>query len=121
MKAKLLQVLLGLMLILLIIFVGGFFIGTVGLVPGYAAVYVDENTNIFYSPLSLTQEKVTELNLKSSTFQVVTTLGYKMNEEDKQNEYFQQEGRSLTGTFLERVGILPKLKPRCNYDGSWNY
>ena len=121
MKEKILQVLFGLMLILIIIFVGGFFIGTVGFVSDNATVYVDEKTNTFYSPLSLTQEKVTELNLKSTTFRVAKGLGFEMDEDDKQNGYFQQEGRSLTGIFLEKIGILPKLMPRCNEDGSWNY
>lgn len=107
--------------IFIIVFIGGFFIGSVGLVPDNAIVYVNEKTNEFYSPLSLDQSKVTELNLKSSSFKNATTYGYKMNEDDKQNGYFQQEGRSLTGKFLETVGILPKLKDRVDSKGNWLY
>ena len=107
--------------IFLLVFVGGFFIGTVGSVPSNAIVYVNEKTNEFYSPLSLSQSKVTELNLKHSTFANAKTYGYKMNEDDKQNGYFQQEGRSLTGTFLEKVGLLPKLQDRVDSQGNWLY
>ena len=121
MKSKILQALFALLTVFIIIFVGGFFIGSVGFVSDNATVYVDETTNLFYSPLGLTQEKVTELNLKYTTFRIAKESGYEMNEEDKQNAYFQQEGRSLTGKFLEKIGIFPKLMPRCNEDGSWNY
>jgi len=108
---KIIKYLIG---IFLLVFVGGFFISTVGLVPDNAIVYVNVNTNEFYSPLSLDQNKVTELNLKRSSFRNAKTYGYKMNEDDKQNGYFQQEGRSLTGTLLETIGLLPKL-------GNWLY
>lgn len=118
---KVLKCLTTLVIILVILFIGGFFIGTTGIFPDYATVYVDEKANEFYSPLSLSQEKVTELNLKTSTFQVAMDLGYKMNEEDKQNEYFQQEGRSLSGMFLENIGILPKLRDRVDGNGNWRY
>jgi hypothetical protein len=34
---------------------------------------------------------------------------------------FMMEGRSLTGSILEQVGILPKQYSRWNADGSWNW
>ena len=108
-------------IILLVLFIGGFTIGTVGSVPKNATVYVDEKTNEFYSPLSLSQIKVTELKLKSSSLKNAELYGYKMNEDDKQNGYFQQESRSLSGMLLEKIGVLPKLRDRIDSNGDWLY
>lgn len=99
----------------------GLTIGSTGIIPDNAIVYADTNKNVFYSPLSLTQDKVTALGLKKSTIKNAEELGYKMDEGDKQNRYFQQDGRSLTGSILERVGILPKLKDRVDSNGNWLY
>ena len=108
-------------IIFFVLFIGGFVIGSVGSVPKNATVYVDEKTNEFYSPLSLSQGKVTELSLKSSTLVNAELYGYKMNEGDKQNGYFQQEGRSLSGMLLEKIGVLPKLRDRVDSNGDWLY
>ena len=99
----------------------GLTIGSMGTIPDNAIVYVDTNTNVFYSPLSLTQEKVTALDLKENTLRNAKTLGYIMDEGDKQNGYFYQNGRSLTGIILEKLGILPKLKGRVDSNGNWLY
>jgi len=108
-------------IILFVLFIGGFITGSVGSVPKNATVYVDEKTNEFYSPLSLSQDKVTELKLKSSSLKNAELYGYKMNEDDKQNGYFQQEGRSLSGKLLEKVGVLPTLRDRVDSNGDWRY
>lgn len=105
----------------ILLFAVGFATGSVGPISDNAIVYVDEKTDTYYSPLSLDQNKVNSLSLKRSTLKTVRTLGYKMNEEDKQNGYFQQEGRSLSGMFLEKIGILPKLKDRVAPNGDWWY
>jgi hypothetical protein len=110
-----------LILIIVVLLGIGLTFGSVGFVPDNAIVYVDTNTKEFYSPLSLSQEKVTNLGLKKSTFGQAETLGYQINEDDKQNEYFQQEGRSLTGIFLEKIGILPHLRDRVDSEGNWLY
>lgn len=33
---------------------------------------------------------------------------------------FIGDGRSLSGKFLEKIGLLPKFKSRWNSDGTWN-
>lgn len=106
-------------IIFFVLFIGGFVIGSVGPIPSNAIVYIDEKSNTYYSPLSLDQNKVTELNLKRATLK--TTHGSEPNEDDKQNGYFQQEGRSLSGMLLEKIGVLPKLRDRVDSNGDWLY
>lgn len=108
-------------LVLVLLFAAGFATGSVGPISDNAIVYIDEKTDTYYSPLSLDQSRVTELDLKHATLKTAQTFGYKANEEDKQNGYFQQEGRSLSGKLLERIGILPKLADRIGPDGNWRY
>lgn len=94
---KIMKYTLTLIIVIIVLLGVGFTIGSVGSIPDNAIVYADTNTKIFYSPLSLTQEKVTALSLKKSTIKEAEAMGYKRDEEDKQNGYYQQDGRSLTG------------------------
>lgn len=55
-------------------------------------VTVDGNTNIFYSPMGLTQESVDDLRLRISTLEKAEGMDYKINANDKQNQYFYTEG-----------------------------
>ena len=34
---------------------------------------------------------------------------------------FSQDGRSLSGKLMERLGMLPPLPSRWNPDGTWNW
>ncbi|MBC7447268.1 MAG: hypothetical protein H7330_04355 [Hymenobacteraceae bacterium] len=41
------------------------------------------------------------------------------NSECRDKSAFYEEGRSVTGSFLERLNILPKLESKWNGDGTW--
>ena len=48
-------------------------------------------------------------------------MKYSPDPQSRDNGDFTQEGRSLSGKFLESIGILPPLQSRWNKDGSWNW
>jgi hypothetical protein len=118
---KIKSIIIGILVIIGGLFVLGLGIGSVGFVPDNAIVYVDTQSNLYYSPLSLTQEMINDLDLKQSTFGEAKDLGYEMNDECYEYGYFMQEGRSLTGSFLEKIGILSAQMERVDANGNWLY
>jgi hypothetical protein len=48
-------------------------------------------------------------------------LRYNPERKCRDSGSFNQDGRSLTGMLLKKIGILSPITTRCNEDGSWNY
>lgn len=107
--------------IILVLLGLGLGIESVGYVPDYAIVYLNKNTNEYYSPLILTQEIIDEIGLEKSTLKKANELGFTMSEVDYENDHFHQKGRSLTGKIFEDMGVLPEFKDRVDNEGNWRY
>lgn len=50
-----------------------------------------------------------------------TTGKFSPDEHCRDQNGFMQDGRSASGMFLERIGILGPIKSRWNQDGTWNW
>ncbi len=60
-------------------------------------------------------------NLRPVPWAQIKGTGYKPDPDCRDQSGFTQDGRSLTGLFLEAVGLLPPLPSRWNPDGSWKW
>jgi hypothetical protein len=102
----------------LLLFLGGG-VGSTLTTPGHALVYVDTAKKVFYSPPCLRPGD--EAALVASRHGPAYKDGYKPDQDCVNDSGFVQDGRSLTGIYLEKFGILGPLKSRWNPDGSWNW
>lgn len=96
----------------------GFGLRTIRTIPKNAIVYVDDSKKVYYGLPSLPQDKA---SLRRTTIGEAYNRKYKPDEISRNNGDFMQEGRSVSGSLLEKVGIFPKLESRWNTDGSWKY
>lgn len=115
--------------VLLLLFLGGFSVDSLIRMPPYALVLVDTN-GYYYSPPCLMEEGFTSIR-KISAF--AEAEGYEVSwkselregqspgQDCKGSRYLMQEGRSLSGEFLEMIGLLDPLPSRWNANGTWNY
>lgn len=101
------------------IFVAGFGVDTSITAPGYAIVHVNENSGSYSSPPCITKSDAQFM--PQMTITEVRSLTLKINKECVNQGGFVQDGRSLSGQFLESIGIFSKLESRWNTDGSWNW
>jgi hypothetical protein len=62
-----------------------------------------------------------EAGLRLATVQDAYDMQYRPDPDCRERGAFVADGRSLTGTLLERLGILGPLPRRWNDDGSWNW
>lgn len=60
-------------------------------------------------------------NYRLTTIKEVHALKYTPDANSRDNGDFIQEGRSMSGILLEKVGLLPPLKNRWNKYGTWNW
>jgi hypothetical protein len=95
----------------------GLGIGSSKGMPDYAKVYVNDTAKTYLAP---------PCTKNNSQFRLVIagearTLGYKPDEKCRDEGAFMQDDRSLTGTFLQTIGVLKPIPSRWNEDGSWNY
>lgn len=117
---------IGIPFILLII---GFGIETTNTCPDHALVLVDEKSKEYYAPPCLIEsgyDSVDEIEeFAQIVDMVVMTKGeakknkYSSNRDCADENGFIEEGRSLSGSLLEKIGILPKQNSRWNDDGTW--
>lgn len=107
---------IGIILIVLIIIC--FSISTITGAPENAKVYIDIDNNVFHAPQDVSD--IQEEIFIESTYENAKSLGYKIDEECKNNGYFTQENGNLISVLLKKVGII-KQNNRWNEDGTWNY
>jgi hypothetical protein len=96
----------------------GFGIGSSIVAPDHAIVLIDTSNMTYIAPPCAT-EKTRSLPRRP----LGDARRQKFNPDPacRDASGFVQEERSLSGHFLERVGLLPKLNSRWNADGSWNW
>ncbi len=120
MKKTLFKVLKFIPAILIFLFILSLSFSITEMVPDHAIVYIDTKANIYYTPLSLTQEKINELGLRKSTLSEVHALeGYKPNPEDRDDGNFIQRDISIFRYILENIGILRDPGDIVDTEGNW--
>jgi hypothetical protein len=95
----------------------GLGIGSSKEMPDNAQVYVNDAAKTYLAPPCIK----TAMGLRIITADEARTLGYRPDDKCRNEGAFMQDDRSLTGLFLQTVGILKPIPSRWNEDGSWNY
>jgi len=91
---------------------------------------VDEQRKEYFAPPCLMKDgfdNVDKINqfaidhqLKVYRNKEISRKGLKSNHDCRDINGFTEEGRSMSGRLLEKIGIFSKFKSRWNDDGTWN-
>ena len=106
------------LLMLFFTILAGFFIVPSRPLPDYAIVYLDDQHHTYLSPACAGREQE---KYRRSTAAEARKLKYEPEKKCQDQGGFTQEGRSITGNALVRMGLLPQLPNRWNPDGTWNW
>lgn len=114
----------------IVLFWIGFGLETVSTCPDNTLLFVDEQTKEYFAPpcimldgfdnVDRIKQFAIEHNLKVYRDKDLTGKGLSPNPECRDRKGLTEDGRSLSGGFLEKIGLLPKFKSRWNADGTWN-
>jgi hypothetical protein len=113
---------------LVFVFLIGFGFNTVSHIPHHAYVFVIEGE--YFAPPYTMDHGVNiphEVELYASSHNLeLKRYGevfrdYKPNRACTNGGFFMQENRSLSGSFLEKLGLLSPFESRWNSNGTWNY
>jgi hypothetical protein len=96
----------------------GFFIVPTRTMPDHAIVLLDDQNHIYLSPVCAGKEKK---EYRLSRAAEARKLKYEPDKKCQAEAGFTQDGRSITGNFLESMGLLPPCPSRWNADGTWNW
>jgi hypothetical protein len=104
----------------------GFGCSTSYVAPPNAFVLVDLSRNAYLAPSCVSEAERAKAGrpgspLKWGTVEVARSLKFEPDDRCRNAGGFVQEGRSLSGRLLERVGILGPRRPRWNPKGTWNW
>ena len=103
---------------LLFTVLAGFFIIPTSDMPDNAVVLLDDPNRTYLSPVCARKEKK---EYRLSRAAEARKLKYKPDKRCLEEEGFTQDGRSITGNFCEKMGLLPPFPGRWNPDGTWNW
>ncbi len=106
-------------LILMFTFLAGFYIVPTRAMPDNAIVFLDESNKTYFSPICA--RKSEEKSLRQATAGEAYRLKFTPDKKCSKESGFSQDARSLSGKFMERLGMLPPLPSRWNADGTWNW
>ena len=95
----------------------GLGIGSSKAMPNSAKVYVNDVEKTYLAPPCTT----TTPSFRAMTAGEARKLGYEPDKKCCDDGTFVQDDRSLTGMFLQTIGVLKPIPSRWNEDGSWNY
>lgn len=95
----------------------GFGIGSTIVMPKNAIVYLDMTESTYLSPPCVADSRRYEISTAAEAY----SLSFRPDAKCRNAGGFVQDGRSLSGEALERIGLLPPLKRRWNADGTWNW
>ena len=86
--------------------------------PGYAVAWVNDSSREYFAPPCLASTE----GLRKTTMGDARAAGYRPNR-DCVNAVggYNQDGRSLLGSFMEKTGVLPPLESRWGRDGEWRW
>jgi hypothetical protein len=109
----------------------GFGIGSSRTVPEHALVFARPAQNVYVAPHCISTQEIRDLAKDPLMGERIISLTMTIGEAHKlkllpdpkcrDEGGFVQEGRSLSGMLLERIGLLSPLESRWNPDGSWNW
>ena len=85
--------------------------------PPHALVIPDAGSRTYVAPVCLEHTE----ELPTITAKQASSMNFKPDIDCINTGAFQQELRSLSGRFLEWLGLLEPLSDRWNSDGTWNY
>jgi hypothetical protein len=105
-------------LILSFTLLAGFFFVPTRDMPDRAIVYLDDQNHTYLSPICAGKEKK---GYRLATAAEARKLKYEPDKKCREETGFTQDGRSITGNFCERIGLLPPWPSRWNADGTWNW
>ncbi len=105
-------------IILLFTLMAGFYIVPTRAMPDNAVLLLNDEVKTYFSPKCAQNEKKM---LRPGTAAEARRLKYAPDDRCQGEAGFCQEGRSLTGSLLVRLGLLPPLPSRWNHDGTWNW
>ena len=106
-------------IMLMFTFMAGFFIVPTRSMPDNALVLLDDRNKTYFSPPCV--KKAGDKPLRAATAAEARRLQYEPDHSCGGAAGFRQDGRSLTGNFLVRLGTLPPRPSRWDPDGSWNW
>jgi hypothetical protein len=106
------------LIMLIFILLAGFFFVPARTMPDQALVLLDDQHQTYLSPPCAAQEKKEYRPARAGE---ARKLKYAPDPKCGGEGGFTQHGRSITGNFLERMGLLPALPSRWNPDGTWNW
>ena len=89
--------------------------------PAHALVYVDHAEKLYIPPTYLQDNLIDPYPYDLITIGEAREIGYNPHPDAREQGYFMQEGRSLIGLLLEKIGVLNPLPSRWNEDGTWNW
>ena len=95
----------------------GMGISTSRYMPENAWLVVDHQRQIYFAPPFAPAERQGLLWMRRSEL----PQGYRSDSTHRNLGAFFQEGRSMTGSLLEWIGILKHAESRWGADGSWRY
>lgn len=104
-------------LIAVVFVVGLGIVPAVKTTPDHATVFVDPAKRVYLCPNCATNMD----GLEIVTIGEIRKKGYTPDPVCRDDGDFTQEGRSLTGYVLEKIGLLEPQQDRWNLDGSWNW
>ena len=98
----------------------GLGIGSDRSMPRNAVVYLDHNSRQYIAPPCAEAREYARL-LATSNASEAYLLRYAPEPECRDDGSFIQDDRSLTGSLLQKVGVLGPIRSRWNPDGAWNW
>jgi hypothetical protein len=108
----------------------GFGIGSSTHMPKHALLLVNDETKEYFAPPCLMEFGYNDVKTiyqfgRQKNFRVVSAkevgMPYRPNSECRESNGYFQDGRSVSGMLLEKIGLLPKENSRWNPDGTWNF
>jgi hypothetical protein len=106
------------LIMLIFTMLAGFFIVPTKTMPDHALVLLDDQNHTYLSPVCAPKEQKA---YRVTSAAEARRLKYGPEEKCQAEAGFTQEGRSITGNFGERLGLLSPLPSRWNKDGTWNW
>ncbi|MDT8902235.1 hypothetical protein [Anaeroselena agilis] len=110
-----------LLVVVLCMFVAGFFFDNTVPAPAAAWVYADLDQRVYYPPPYLENSGRDAAGLLLTTAGEAKKMNCAPDPQAKSKGYFRQPDRSMSGRLLQSLGILKPLPGRWNRDGTWNW
>ena len=106
------------LIMLIFTLLAGFFLVPTLAMPDHAIVLLNDQNHTYVAPSCADREKK---DYRPARAAEARKLSYEPDKQCQAKGGFNQDGRSITGNLLVRLGLLPPLPSRWNPDGTWNW